>query len=108
MQDLAALSTVVDASFWTCLARTVAANYCYFGVDVSDRHSKDLTYSLHRRCTAYRAEKSIERLGFDAAFGKSATTSKTATTAVGTWQRLLHLIDAWVFFYLELLSYEIE
>ena len=39
MQDLAALCTVVDASFWTCLARAVAANYCYFGVDVTDRHS---------------------------------------------------------------------
>ena len=39
MQDLAALSTVVDARFWSCFTRTVAANYCYFGVDVSDRHS---------------------------------------------------------------------
>ena len=108
MQDLATLSTIVNACFWSCLARTIAANYCYFGVDISDRHSKDLTYCLHRRCTAYRAEKSIERVCFDAAFGKSTTASKTATTAVSARQCLLHLIDAWIFFYLELLSHEIQ
>ena len=99
--DLAGLVSVVVIGLRPVGAASVATDDSHHRSLLRHFITENGGYLLHDVVSAYRAEIGAEVRSLDGGLGESAAARESATAAIGARHHLLHLVNPWIFFYLE-------
>ena len=102
------LRTIILVGTRTIGTRSVTSYHCYHRFSFTGCKSEDISNLCHDRLSTYGAEFTIQRTGFDASVGKSATTGIATSTTISLGKYFSHLGNPRVFIHGKFLGSHIK